>query len=67
MKNEERQIVLSVFWSGPKHFIVQTTADVSPTFDFKFYDKTFIRKLDATFYNTCNHLKKTVTKVMSSF
>ncbi|XP_021957925.1 tyrosine-protein kinase Fer [Folsomia candida] len=27
MKNEERQIVLSVFWSGPKHFIVQTTAD----------------------------------------
>ncbi|CAL8138246.1 unnamed protein product [Orchesella dallaii] len=27
MKNDERQIVLSVFWNGPKHFIVQTTPD----------------------------------------
>lgn len=30
MKSEERQIVLSVYSSGPKHFIVQTTTDVSP-------------------------------------
>lgn len=29
MKNDERQIVLSVFWNGPKHFIVQTTPDVN--------------------------------------
>ncbi|CAG7823667.1 unnamed protein product [Allacma fusca] len=26
-KNEERQIVLSVYWNGPKHFIIQTTPD----------------------------------------
>jgi hypothetical protein len=28
MRNEERQVVLSVCWGGHKHFIVQTTAEV---------------------------------------
>lgn len=29
MRNEEKQVVLSVCWQGHKHFIVQTTSDVS--------------------------------------
>lgn len=29
-RNDESQTVLSVCWNGHKHFIVQTTAEVSP-------------------------------------
>ena len=29
-RNDETQVVLSVAWGGHKHFIVQTTSDVSP-------------------------------------
>lgn len=38
MKNDERQIVLSVFWNGPKHFIVQTTPDVNKNWVIRIYD-----------------------------
>ena len=30
-RNDETQVVLSVAWGGHKHFIVQTTSDVSGT------------------------------------
>jgi tyrosine-protein kinase Fer len=36
MRNEERQIVLSVSWANShKHFIVQNSADVNSTADYK--------------------------------